>query len=87
MGTMRIALTNAQQSALECADLSIEETPRLWAAWNGRGLSFATADVDGLCEEINEASNSEDAMRHDPDAAGAAQALSNLASRVREARP
>lgn len=84
---MRVTLTIAQQSALECADLSVEETPRLWAAWSGRGLSFASADVNGLCEEINEASNSEDAMREDPAAAGAAQALSNLARRVREARP
>ena len=93
---IRVALTEAQVSALECRD-AFDPGPQadpgdsfLAARLERRALVFAADERELVWQLINEASNAEDAFaqmpEHDPvlrrKAAGAAQALANLASAV-----
>ena len=56
---MRLQLTVAERSAVECRDWS--ECPAVLAAWNGAWrLTFAERDRAALAAAINEASNAED---------------------------
>lgn len=88
---VKVHLTDAQASALECAGLDLDDSsPKLTAAWaGGRQLVFDAADRDALFSEVNELSNGEDGTAQaatDPtmkrQAAGAALALGNLASKI-----
>lgn len=88
---VNLKLTAAQVSALECAGLDLDDSsPKTTAAWSGgRYLTFDAADADALFSELNELSNGEDLTAQaatDPvqkrQAAGAAVALGNLASKV-----
>lgn len=81
---VRIKLSSAQQSALECRDGGGLD-PLVDAAWDRAGaLVFNPVDADELWSELNEASNAEDAQRQTGDAlAGrAARSLAALGGRV-----
>lgn len=97
-----LKLTPAQRSALECAGLTYAENPRTRAAWDGGNrLSVPTgnpAACEELASEINELSNSEDALANEMKrrsvlfgrkdigfARGAALALANLYGKVLQA--
>ena len=92
--TIRIRLTEAQRSALECRDLALNPEDALlataWERGDRRSLVFEAHDGEALFELLNEASNAEDAFaqdpRHDPDlrqfAGRAARSLASVASRV-----
>lgn len=96
--SMKLRLTAAQQAALECAGLEVDDDPEmtpLVTAWVGRGRDLVlderdAASVEALAAAITDACNSEDAtadrMRGDVAARraalGACTSLSNLAARV-----
>ena len=85
---MKLRLTLAQVSALECAGLDQPEGPAevtLAAAWRGRVLEVTDATRDALFEAVNDRSNAEDAQAEqtgDIFARRAARSLSALASAV-----
>ncbi len=56
---MRIKLTEAQESALECRADGLD--PLTAEAWNGNALVFRAEDANALFSELCEASNAEDA--------------------------
>jgi len=58
VGMLRIKMTEAQASAVECRDWS--EEPKMTAAWKGDWLEFSEQDRDALASEVNDASNTED---------------------------
>lgn len=61
---IRVKLTSAQESALECAGLDFrgfEEERVVWKAWNGSWLEFAPEDREALASALCELSNAEDA--------------------------
>ncbi len=80
----KIRLSEAQISALECRVGGLD--PTTIAAWDGEGLlQFSDSDREGLWNELNEASNSEDAHAaiHGCKLAGrAARSLSVVAGKV-----
>ena len=85
---MRIRLSVAQLSALECAGID-EEFPALLKAWQGCYLVFEPAEADAISSELTDRSNGEDAAAEqasDPamrrQARGASIALGNLSSRI-----
>ena len=87
--SLRLRLTDAQVSALECGDWS--EEPHLEAAWDrGQWLTWDHEQTEGLASDLTAGSNSEDAMAEDRGrgaeerlgARGAARALANLAGKV-----
>ena len=63
---MKIRLTTAQVSAIECRDWS--EEPLVVAAWRGQWLTIPEDDAEReqLWRDINDASNAEDAVAEDP---------------------
>lgn len=86
---MKLKLTEAQASAMECRDWSME--PTVQECWDGdRLLTFEEHQRAELFSEINEAANAEDAqaeMRSEPPETrrgcrGAATALTNLAFKI-----
>jgi hypothetical protein len=88
---IRIRLTPAMLSALECAGIELgdDDTATLRRCWSGHYVTFTDADRDALFSEINDRSNAEDgAAEHELDpamrtfAARAAKSLCALASRV-----
>lgn len=89
MTAMRLSLTRAQRSALECRDL---EGTLLEALWDGRGFLYIpdAHAAEGLAEELTDESNAEDAQAElpgeDPElrryARNAALALANLSVKV-----
>lgn len=93
VAVVRVRLTGAQVSALQCAGLELapdEDEVALARAFCGRELRFAVEDVFAVSRGLIAAANSEDAMAEDGcrDAAsrrfarGARDAMSNLAGRV-----
>ena len=65
---MKLRLSDAQVSAIECRDWS--EEPVMQRAWQGSYLVFEEADREPLWEELRDASNAEDAQaEYDTDAA------------------
>ncbi len=87
-----LKLTPAQVSALECAGLGYDSEPLTHAAWDGGHkltLPKGKTAREELASEINELSNSEDALAQEkrgtecaPGARGAALALANLYLKV-----
>jgi hypothetical protein len=64
---LRIRLSESQQSALECSGIDIFDDSKVFAAWSSdrRWLECRDADRDAIAAELNELSNSEDAMAED----------------------
>jgi len=61
---IRVRLSDAQLSAIECRDPRPEDDPVLSAAWDGgRYLEFEPGDAEALDAELTEAANGEDAER------------------------
>lgn len=58
---IRLRLSPAQVSALECRDGGGLD-PLTLAAWRGSFLVFERAEAEALADELNEASNAEDAQ-------------------------
>lgn len=93
---MKLRLSEAQISALECAGLGLGDQPcPIEQAWTQRDcLEFDPGDRDKLFSAITELSNAEDAtaerFKHDPPSAKlarqAARALGNLASKILRAK-
>lgn len=88
-GPLRVRMTDAQVSALECRDPD-GLGPVTLAAWQGRfiHLIFDRADADALWAELNDASNAEDGQAVVEGcfrARRAAASLSALASKVSKA--
>lgn len=91
----RVAVSPAQQHALECSgiiDAAYGEGEKMLAhAWDGAGLTFATADAEHIWRTLVELSNSEDAAHCDTSrdrdertyAGRAARALSTLSAKIR----
>jgi hypothetical protein len=82
---VRVRLTEAQVSALECRDCD----ELIQAAWDGgRYLVFMTHDAEALADELNDASNGEDAYAEQDSgdmaiyAARAARSLSAVYGKV-----
>lgn len=88
---MRLRLTKAQRSAVECADLEGHGALRAAARALDTGHLIVPADplhVEALVSDLTDAANSEDAVWQalgERAAIGACRALSNLARRVRQA--
>lgn len=86
---MRIRLTPAQVSALECAGLDLEPLSdgerAVLAAWEGHSFVVRSDTVDDIQTGLTELANSEDYVaenRGDRGARGACRALCNLSDRV-----
>ena len=93
---MKVAITQAQASALECRglDLGLDDDELLVArCWIGRALMFDEADREPLFSALVAEANAEGDVAEDrnaePDARrfarGASRALGNLASKVLDA--
>ena len=83
MKAIKIRLSDAQQSAMECRDWSEEPTTK--NAWQGAHLSFTTDQAETIFGDLVDASNAEDAQHQiekDKLAGRAARSLAALAGKV-----
>jgi len=83
---MRFRLSAAQTSALECRDW--DESPTVARCWNRplERIDYQESDMDGLFDELTEASNAEDSFETESPACKklanrAARSLGTLAGR------
>jgi len=89
--TTKIRLSPNQVSALECREGGGWDDPaliaRCWAG--GNVMNVATADVEALRDEINDASNGEDdaAEMGEPGARNAAKGLAAIAGKLWKITP
>lgn len=90
---IRLRLTDAQVSALECRGITDEDEPAISRAWRGSAvLAFEAAEAEALARELTEAANAEDAQaeerRTDPETAkyarAACRSLTAMATKVRK---
>ena len=90
---IRLRITSAQVSALECRGITSEDDPAIGRAWRGFAvLAFEPAEAEALAAELTEAANAEDGQAEergtDPETAkyarAACRSLTAMAARVRE---
>jgi hypothetical protein len=91
---IRLRLTKAQESALECRGICAEDEPTINRTWYGSRLVFDPADADALAKELVEVASAEDAQAEESKdaetakfAREASRALEVLAARVGKHRP